>query len=266
MSRSLFFTLPAELRLQVYSNLVVSSMADGRTDHIIGLMLSCREIHGEMMTDCITKVQPILQAMGGWKATHPDGAPLRLELSLGYSFITPPTEAKIRIPTSVGWWPSPNRLSFIPELRDSFTISMCCLAPVFCQTWTKLTLQVCYPEIVTERMHALDAIVSRHYQMDKVYISLLHLLSPVYGDLCEEPTYLTRTDFLVLVFDVDASLPHEDVNLGKPGISSDEYYHCIQMAATPDKNSHEFDKRVTWTTGEEGTKWEFGYRLDNHRT
>jgi len=94
-----FFLLPVELRLQVYGHLVATSMANGTTTGIAGLMISCHEVYHEMNTNCIAKIRPLLKAMSACVAAQPSGDPLFFELPLGYGFVKRPTQIILSILT-----------------------------------------------------------------------------------------------------------------------------------------------------------------------
>jgi hypothetical protein len=131
-----FFVLSAELRLQVYGNLVTASMADGRIPAVAGLLFSCRQIYDEMNTDYVSKVRAILEFMKAWSDKQQDGAPLLVQLPLGYDFVKQPTEAMLSIPiprpkaaadcTAVSLWVAPSAAALNAILNHPWSRFILC--------------------------------------------------------------------------------------------------------------------------------------------
>lgn len=52
--------IPAEMRLEINKRLITDYLATGATEGLMGLHLSCREIHNEMKKEFVTKIRPLL--------------------------------------------------------------------------------------------------------------------------------------------------------------------------------------------------------------
>lgn len=130
--------LPAELRLQVYTHLVVSCLATGDATAMRGLLFSCREIYNELKVDCLPKVQHLIDIIYEWKAAHSEHLPLLLRSPSNYKFSHSLTKAVISIPWSTTWVPPYDKY---PKVV-SFQSAMAALTPLSELPWTELAMQV----------------------------------------------------------------------------------------------------------------------------
>jgi hypothetical protein len=97
-----FLCLPPELRLNVYEDVITSSLASGTPSDVAGLLFSCSTIYAEMK-DRIDKVAPLLSVAKDWSAVHPDNAQLPIDLPGDYRFGKAPAEVMISIPYTSAW-------------------------------------------------------------------------------------------------------------------------------------------------------------------
>lgn len=114
--------------------------------------------------------------MIGWKASHPDGALLRVEFPSSYDFFNAPNEAKISIPISASWRPDHGYAAyFMKRAGESFCTPSRFLATLFCQPWMKLTLYIRRPETANKPVRLT---ADPFYGMYPVCESLLMFLPP----------------------------------------------------------------------------------------
>jgi hypothetical protein len=130
-----FFVLSAEMRSQVYGNLITTSMADGRISAVAGLLFSCRQIYDEMNTDCISKVRAILESIKAWSDKQQEGALLLVQLPLGYDFVKRPAEALLSIPV-----PRPKPASYCADVSRWLAPSAAALNAIMNHPWSRFTL------------------------------------------------------------------------------------------------------------------------------
>lgn len=63
---SIFFTIPAELRLEVYKNLLEDCLENGFVMDVAGLFYACCQIHQEIESEFMAAVRPPLNAKSAW--------------------------------------------------------------------------------------------------------------------------------------------------------------------------------------------------------
>jgi hypothetical protein len=77
----MFFTLPPELRLQVYRELLITCLTESRGSHLKGLFFSCRQILQEAESECVGDARPLLETMCDWKRNHQQARPLYFQFA-----------------------------------------------------------------------------------------------------------------------------------------------------------------------------------------
>jgi hypothetical protein len=108
-----FLALPTELRLQVYQNLIMSSIRSKQTCHIQGALTSCHQIHQEMEDYYISKARPLLEVMHSWKITSAETRSIDILFAHRGSFDKLIQSSTIEIPTAI--LPSQHKTFANPE-------------------------------------------------------------------------------------------------------------------------------------------------------
>lgn len=86
MPHSSFLTLPAELRLTVYRELIISSIHACQVTHIKRLFFSCRQINREMEEEYIRKARPVLRILRDWRSTWDQAGVVELQFGQSNDF------------------------------------------------------------------------------------------------------------------------------------------------------------------------------------
>jgi hypothetical protein len=133
-------SLPAEMRLEVYRQLITVCMTDGNIAGISGLLFSYRKIFDEMCVKCIPKVRLVLETIREWQDAHPYGGSLQIELPRDYEYVGLLTEAIIALPVSETW------MNTVSSLGDKmpFQETVASLVPLLCQPWSNLKLHISF--------------------------------------------------------------------------------------------------------------------------
>jgi hypothetical protein len=66
MTAASIFTIPLELRHQIYCALVMTCLREERGSDISGIYLSCRQFHTEIEDEYISKSRPLLDILHEW--------------------------------------------------------------------------------------------------------------------------------------------------------------------------------------------------------
>lgn len=90
--------LPAELRLEVYRALFEDCLANGYPAEVAGLHRSCRQIHGELESDFMTTVRPLLVAKYHWKSILPKDDMPCVRMSSGLNATTENAKLFVNMP------------------------------------------------------------------------------------------------------------------------------------------------------------------------
>jgi hypothetical protein len=149
-----FLELATELRLKIYTHLIVDCLAGGCSKGLASLFLSCRTVHKELAADVIAKARPLLIAQAQWRRTCDENPvvsyePLCLQSSVQSLFShAAARKLVITLPMPANWiaWISPNlcgnrrvTLWRIP----SFVQLLSSLRPLLRLQWAELTIKLC---------------------------------------------------------------------------------------------------------------------------
>lgn len=83
----MFFTLPPELRFQVYRELLITCLLESRGSHLKGLFFSCHQIYQEVENECVGYARPLLETLYQWRTNHQQARPLYFQFAYKGSLV-----------------------------------------------------------------------------------------------------------------------------------------------------------------------------------